>query len=67
MTRSPIATRQATKARATSNSRAMLAFARWTGRSALSIATTTPRPHFATAGAYRTRVSHMRLAAFRAS
>jgi hypothetical protein len=41
--------------------------ARWTGRSALSIATTTPRPHYATAGSYRTRMSHMRLASFRAS
>ena len=33
----------------------------WTGRSALSSATTTPRPHIATAGERRTRVSGMRL------
>lgn len=37
----------------------------WTGRSALSSATTTPRPHIATAGARRTRVSAMRLSASR--
>jgi hypothetical protein len=35
----------------------------WTGRSALSAATTTARPHIATAGARRTRVSGMRLPA----
>jgi len=33
----------------------------WTGRCALSSATTTSRPHIATAGARRTRVSGMRL------
>jgi hypothetical protein len=37
----------------------------WTGRSALSSATTTSRPHIATAGARRTRVSEMRLLAAR--
>lgn len=37
----------------------------WTGRSALSSATTTPRPHIATAGARRTRVSDVRLSAAR--
>jgi hypothetical protein len=33
----------------------------WTGRSAVSAATTTARPHIATAGARGTRVSEMRL------
>jgi hypothetical protein len=42
---------------------APLAVRAWTGRSALSTATTTSRPHIATAGARRTRVSEMRLAA----
>lgn len=42
---------------------APLAVRAWTGRSALSTATTTSRPHIATAGARRTRVSDMRLAA----
>ena len=42
---------------------APLAVRVWTGRSALSAATTTSRPHIATAGARRTRVSEMRLAA----
>jgi hypothetical protein len=40
---------------------APLAVRPWTGRSALSAATTTARPHIATAGARRTRVSEMRL------
>lgn len=35
----------------------------WTGRSALTSATTTALPHFATAGTRRTRVSEMRLSA----
>jgi hypothetical protein len=39
---------------------APLAVRGWTGHSALSSATTTSRPHIATAGAYRTRVSEMR-------
>jgi hypothetical protein len=47
--------------------RAPIAVGMWTGRSALSIVTETPRPHFATAGSYRTRVSHMRAGALRAS
>jgi hypothetical protein len=42
---------------------APLAVRVWTGRSALSAVTTTSRPHIATAGARRTRVSEMRLAA----
>jgi hypothetical protein len=46
-------------------SRAPLDVHAWTGRSALSSATTTPRPHIATAGARRTRVSAMRLFASR--
>jgi hypothetical protein len=37
----------------------------WTGRSAMSPATTTLRPHIATAGARRTRVSQVRLLAAR--
>jgi hypothetical protein len=37
----------------------------WTGRSAVSSATTTLRPHIATAGARRTRVSAVRLSASR--
>lgn len=49
------------------NFAAPLAVRAWTGRSALSIVTTTPRAHFATAGVYRTRVSQMRLAASRAA
>jgi hypothetical protein len=35
----------------------------WTGHSALSSATSTPRPHIATAGERRTRVSGMRFPA----
>ena len=46
---------------------APLAVRAWTGRSALSSVTTTPRAHFATAGVYRTRVSQMRLVASRAA
>jgi hypothetical protein len=42
---------------------APLAVRAWTGRSALSAATTTARPHFATAGTRHTRVSAMRLSA----
>jgi hypothetical protein len=42
---------------------APLAVRVWTGRSALSAATTTHRPHFATAGTRHTRVSAMRLSA----
>ncbi len=42
---------------------APLAVRVWTGRSALSIATTTTLPHIATAGARRTRVSDVRLSA----
>jgi hypothetical protein len=42
---------------------APLAVRVWTGRSALSAATTTSLPHIATAGARRTRVSEMRIAA----
>ena len=42
---------------------ATLAVHAWTGRSALSSATTTSRPHIATAGARRTRVSDVRLPA----
>ena len=49
------------------SSAAPLAVRAWTGRSALSIVTTTPRAHFATAGVYRTRVSQMRLVASRAA
>jgi hypothetical protein len=37
----------------------------WTGRSALSRVTTTPRPALATAGAGKTRVSEMRMFAGR--
>ena len=37
----------------------------WTGRCALSSATSTPRPHIATAGTRRTRVSAMRFLAAR--
>ena len=44
---------------------APLAVHAWTGRSAISSATTTSRPHIATAGARRTRVSEMRLLAAR--
>ena len=44
---------------------APLAVHAWTGRSAISSATTTSRPHIATAGARRTRVSEMRLPAAR--
>jgi hypothetical protein len=39
---------------------APLNVAAWTGRSALSRVTTTPRPALATAGAGKTRVSEMR-------
>ncbi len=35
----------------------------WTGRSAMTSATQTPRPHLATAGTRQTRVSAMRIAA----
>ncbi len=42
---------------------APLAVRVWTGRSALSAATTTSLPHIATAGARRTRVSDMRISA----
>ena len=35
----------------------------WTGRSAMTSATQTPRPHLATAGTRQTRVSAMRAAA----
>jgi hypothetical protein len=45
---------------------APLAVRSWTGRSALSVVTTTSRAHFATAGVYRTRLSQMRLPASRA-
>ena len=44
---------------------APLNVAAWTGRSALSRVTTTPRPALATAGAGKTRVSEMRAVAGR--